>query len=806
MRLKHALLFFCLAIGIVPLAVTGLVSVREASDVLSEQAFSDLAAARDSRAAALASAVDAFMREAAIMSRVKEVYNAVPMTRDFFMGAKPGRPVPVGTAEYKDMHDYLAPAFAPFTEVLGFKDALLVADDGRVLFGFGQGREVGEDVKAGPLAGTSLAAAWRQAMAGRTVFVDFAPYPPLGGEPVAFVAAPVKNHTGTMIEAAAILRVPREPLAAIMEGGGEKGPAREYMLVGSDGGIRLASGGQAAVAGQAIPAALGKHPAVARGLAGETGRLLESDGNGTQHLVAFAPVRLGQTAYALIARAPAAAAFAAATGLRRVTLIVAGLTVLAVFLAVAVFVRRAVARPLSRLLAYLTAVTGGDFTAPPPRLRGELEDVRLGVTAMVAEIRNKLGFSASILKAVTLPCLVVDTEDRVLFANGPLAALLGKRDGGDGLVGKDVAAIFGSGSAVTGLLGACLADRTPRLGAEELLDDGAGQVRHVRLDTAPLYDLDEVCIGAFALVVDLTASKAREALLASRNGTLLRVAGQAEAIARHVADRAGALSGRVAAVSDGAMSQTAKLQETAGAIEHLNTSLDAVATGAEGAAGGAEAAMAEARAGHEAGHHTAKAIARVRVLSDSLRRSMDALGSRAASIGGIVAVIADIADQTNLLALNAAIEAARAGEAGRGFAVVADEVRKLAEKTMTATREVSKTVHAVLEAVEESAGKAVEATAAVGEVDGLVARSGESLAVIVSRCEDAAGAVRAIASSAKTQASVHDAISRAVTAIGEVAGETSQGMDTAAAAVADLAGQAGELMRLIEEMREDSAA
>ena len=108
----------------------------------------------------------------------------------------------------------------------------------------------------------------------------------------------------------------------------------------------------------------------------------------------------------------------------------------------------------------------------------------------------------------------------------------------------------------------------------------------------------------------------------------------------------------------------------------------------------------------------------------------------------------------------------------------------------------------MLSAVDDSAGKAVMATTAVGEVDGLVARSGERLAAIVSRCEDAAQAVRAIASSAKTQATVHDAINRAVSAIGEVAAEAAQGMDEAAGAVTDLAGQAGHLMRLIEEMRE----
>ena len=119
MHLKHALIVFCLAIGILPLAVTGLVSVRQASDVLSRQAFDNLAASRDSRARALVRAVDAFTREAAILARVKEVYNAVGMTRDYFMGKKPGQAVPVDTAEYKDLHEYVAPAFAPLRTCSG---------------------------------------------------------------------------------------------------------------------------------------------------------------------------------------------------------------------------------------------------------------------------------------------------------------------------------------------------------------------------------------------------------------------------------------------------------------------------------------------------------------------------------------------------------------------------------------------------------------------------------------------------------------------------------------------------------------
>jgi methyl-accepting chemotaxis protein len=120
-------------------------------------------------------------------------------------------------------------------------------------------------------------------------------------------------------------------------------------------------------------------------------------------------------------------------------------------------------------------------------------------------------------------------------------------------------------------------------------------------------------------------------------------------------------------------------------------------------------------------------------------KKMEDLGKSSDRIGRIIAVIDDIADQTNLLALNAAIEAARAGEQGRGFAVVADEVRKLAERTTTATKEIAQMIRTIQADIKSTLRAMEEGTVQVEDGVQSTVQAGDSLREIIHTAEHAKG-------------------------------------------------------------------
>ncbi|GEM_PF-3918916 len=174
-----------------------------------------------------------------------------------------------------------------------------------------------------------------------------------------------------------------------------------------------------------------------------------------------------------------------------------------------------------------------------------------------------------------------------------------------------------------------------------------------------------------------------------------------------------------------------ELSQIASAVEEMSATSTAMAGNAQGAAQAAQEAHAVARAG---GEIVAEAINGIQAIAQSVEEAASQIGSlghRSNQIGEVIKVINDIADQTNLLALNAAIEAARAGEHGRGFAVVADEVRKLAERTIKATKEIADTIGAI-QADTQTAVRVMEGgTGKVQHGVGIVNQTGEHLHQIV---------------------------------------------------------------------------
>ena len=177
--------------------------------------------------------------------------------------------------------------------------------------------------------------------------------------------------------------------------------------------------------------------------------------------------------------------------------------------------------------------------------------------------------------------------------------------------------------------------------------------------------------------------------------------------------------------------------------------------------------------------------------------NVELLGQRSEQIGQVIMVINDIADQTNLLALNAAIEAARAGEHGRGFAVVADEVRKLADRTTTATSEIATSIDQIQKETNEAVERINRGTSEVQQGVELASNAGCSLEKIVNEAAQVRDQIFGIASGAEQQAATAGSISQNVETISQMTRETTAGIKTASVATTQLSQRAMELQELV---------
>ncbi|MBI4806566.1 MAG: methyl-accepting chemotaxis protein [Desulfovibrio sp.] len=286
---------------------------------------------------------------------------------------------------------------------------------------------------------------------------------------------------------------------------------------------------------------------------------------------------------------------------------------------------------------------------------------------------------------------------------------------------------------------------------------------------------------------------------AKREGVLL-AANSVQQIAERLSVATEDLISRIDQSSKGAEHQAARTGETASAMEEMTASVLEVAQNASHASETAHSAKAKAQEGAREVGQVIREIGDLQKQAQELRMDMSMLGTQAQGIGNVLNVITDIADQTNLLALNAAIEAARAGEAGRGFAVVADEVRKLAEKTMTATKQVGDAIAGIQSGTTKNIGNAARAVEIVESVTTLATRSGASLSEIVQLIDLTSDQVRTIATASEQQSATSEQINRALEEVSHISNATSEAMEHCSTSVDMLLSQAQSLNSLVEQM------
>ncbi len=227
-------------------------------------------------------------------------------------------------------------------------------------------------------------------------------------------------------------------------------------------------------------------------------------------------------------------------------------------------------------------------------------------------------------------------------------------------------------------------------------------------------------------------------------------------------------------IVDGSNEQTIKSSQVAAASQQLNVTITDVAGSASGAALSAKDANSKASLG---GEIVKKSIVSINAIAESSRETaevMSVLGSRSEEIGAIIKVIDDIAGQTNLLALNAAIEAARAGEQGRGFAVVADEVRKLAEKTTEATKEIAETVKVIQSDTNRALLSMENEVNKVNEGVTLARSAEDAIQEITGKVNEVSSMINQIATASEEQSSAAEQIGGDIGLVAEISKDTSE--------------------------------
>ncbi len=437
---------------------------------------------------------------------------------------------------------------------------------------------------------------------------------------------------------------------------------------------------------------------------------------------------------------PESELYASVRSLRNIVVVVILIAAFAIAV-LAIFIARSIANPMVKGAAFAQAVAAGDLTGQiEVKSRDEVGDLANALNSMVIGLREIVG-------------RIKGTSSQMASAADEISA------GSTQLTRAAHSQASATEETSSTMVQMAVSIQTVANNADALasnVDEVSSSIQELGASSEQVAKSSEVMAAS---VVETSAT------IEQMTVSIDRVAQNTEELASSVTETSSTVEQMTVSIEQVAGNSQELQQvvnETASIVEEMAVSIRQVAKNVAEADGVAKTAAKEGYAGQQAVQEALAAMQRVAEVIEKTAASIVNLGKRSEEIGTIVNVINEIADQTNLLALNAAIEAARAGEAGRGFAVVAEEVRKLAERSVGATKEIAQVIRQVQADTDDSVKYGELASREARASMDLSATAGNALANIVSSIEQTSNLMTEITAMAGEQASASDQVIRAV--------------------------------------------
>jgi len=649
--------------------------------------------------------------------------------------------------------------FTQYKELYGYADLLLIASDGNVFYSVQKEADYNTNLLTGPYKDSGLGRLVGQIIQNKQFgFADFAPYAPSNNQPSAFIAQPVIHNDN--VEIIVALQLPLSAINSIMQERSGMGQSGETYLIGPDKLMRSDSfldpqNHSVAASFAGTVEQNGVDTVASReALADNSGQQLITDYTGTSVLSAYDPLDVYGTQWAIIAEINQAEAFAPAyqmlTLATGVLVVVIGLVVLAALIIASRF-----AAPIKTVTAAAQHLATGDV---------ELTGMNLAQIAAINARRDELGATGHAFSNLIV-YLKEMTGAAQAITNGDLTVQVQPQSSAD-------------------LLGNAFKQMVANL--RQLASQVTATANNVNSASAQL-----------SAAADQSGQATAQVTVAIQEITT-GIAQQTKDMSQ-VINTVAQVTQAIDGVARGAQEQAAAVARSVTTTGQITKAVEQVTANAQVAAAGSAQAAQVARTGAATIQATIAGMQSIKTTVGLSAQKVQEMGHRSQQVGAIVETIDDIASQTNLLALNAAIEAARAGEHGKGFAVVADEVRKLAEKSATATKEIGGLIRGiqqtVTEAVQAMAASAAEVETGVTRTD----EAGQALQHILQAAEQVNQQVGQIAVAAGQMNAAMSELVGAMETVSAVVEENTASTEEMAAGATEVSGVIENLSSISQE-------